>query len=146
MFRVTYTRSLLSARHRICSIPPVTARGQARVGDKLARDSKQHSRSRRFGSCGPVIGASSFWRTEQSRRLSSLHLRTETDSVSETLCSLEYGTMGKALSNPDSRMQSSRTLQNLQAQFNIFPNMSDHSYKSTSSFSHCTCKYAHHTV
>jgi hypothetical protein len=39
---------------------------------------------------------SSFQRTEQSKCLSPPHMRTETDPVSETLCSLEFRAMDKS--------------------------------------------------
>jgi hypothetical protein len=56
-----------------------------------------------FPSSGPVIEISSFYGAQLSRcLLPHLHLRTETDPVSEKSCSLEYQTMEKVQkpSNP----------------------------------------------
>jgi hypothetical protein len=50
----------------------------------------------------PVTEVSSLQRIQQSKCLPPPHLKTETDLVSETLCSVEYWTTSKlkTLSNP----------------------------------------------
>jgi hypothetical protein len=60
----------------------------------------------------PVNENNSFQHTQQSRCLPSPHLRTETDPISETLCSLEYRMMENVQkpSNPEDKKSVHHTL------------------------------------